>query len=62
MQDFNIIMPQPVVIYCDNNFAIKIANNLVFHEHTKRIKLDYHTIQEKIQQELVKLLPIKTNH
>jgi len=55
-------MTQPATIYCDNASAIKIANNPIFHEQTKHIEIDYHTIRKKIQQGLVKLLPVKTNH
>jgi len=54
-------MTQSATIYYDNASAIKIANNLVFHEQTKHIEIDCHTIREKIQQGLVKLLLIKTN-
>ena len=32
-------------IYCDNQAAIFLANNLTFHECTKHIKIDYHAIR-----------------
>jgi len=59
MHDLNIPILQPTVIFCDNASTIKIVNNLVFYERTKHIEIDCYTIREKIQQGLVKLLPVK---
>ena len=49
--------PGTMNLWCDNQTSIHIANNPVFHERTKHIKVDCHFVREKLEQKL-----IATNH
>ena len=35
-------------IWCDNNSAIALATNPVFHARTKHVEVDFHFVREKI--------------
>ncbi|GJY54523.1 retrovirus-related pol polyprotein from transposon TNT 1-94 [Tanacetum coccineum] len=41
-----------VVVNCDNQSAIHLSRNAMFHERTKHINVRYHFIREKIQKKV----------
>ncbi|XP_020689440.1 uncharacterized protein LOC110104604 [Dendrobium catenatum] len=46
--ELHLPQQQPTPIYCDNQSAIAIAKNPVFHARTKHIEIDYHFIREHL--------------
>ncbi|GKB80261.1 hypothetical protein Tco_0947156, partial [Tanacetum coccineum] len=51
-----------VAVNCDNQGAIHLSWNHVFHERTKHINVRYHFIREVLEAKTVKVLKVGTEH
>nr|GEW93023.1 retrovirus-related Pol polyprotein from transposon TNT 1-94 [Tanacetum cinerariifolium] len=51
-----------VAVYCDNQGAIHLSRNHVFHERTKHINVRYHFIRKVLEAKTVKVLKVGTEH
>ena len=50
----------PVQLRCDNQSAIHIGRNPVFHQRTKHVELDCHFTREKVMEGLIELSYLPT--
>ncbi|XP_071694765.1 uncharacterized protein [Rutidosis leptorrhynchoides] len=51
-----------IKLKCDNESAIKLASNHVFHARSKHIEMRYHFIREKVVSEEIELANVKTSY
>ena len=59
LKDYGIHLKQ-VPLYCDNESAIKIANNPVQHSKTKHIEIRHHFLRDHVVKEDIDIIHVNT--
>jgi methyl coenzyme M reductase subunit D len=60
MTELGVYNQGKFLIYTDNNSALALARNPVFHERTKHIAVKYHYIRQLIEEGTIDLVYINT--
>ncbi|KAL0713300.1 hypothetical protein Bca4012_020278 [Brassica carinata] len=51
--DLGVETTTPITIHCDNQAAIHIASNSVFHERTIHIEVDCHKVRQAVEKQII---------
>ena len=61
LEELGINNLTPIQLNCDNQSALHIARNPVFHERTKHIEIDCHFTRDKVLEGLLQLTYLPTS-
>ena len=53
LEELKFVVKLPITMHCDNQVAIYIASNPVFHKQTKHIEVDCHITWEKVEDGVI---------
>ena len=59
LKDYGIHLKH-VPLYCDNESAIKIANDPIQHSKTKHIEIRHHLLKDRAMKEDIDIIHVKT--
>ena len=62
LRDLHIPRERPVLLYCDNQAAIHISADPVFHERSKHIEVDCHIVKNKVLDGTIKMFYVSSRN
>ena len=60
LHDLHVPAALPYTLHCDNKVALYIADNSVFHEKTKHIRMDCHYIRDKLLEGFLQIAHVSS--
>ena len=60
IEDWHQKIDYPIPFHCDNQSAIRLTENPMFHARTKHVEMHYHSIRENVLKEENEMQQIKT--
>uniref|UniRef100_A0A803PJ99 Copia protein n=1 Tax=Cannabis sativa TaxID=3483 RepID=A0A803PJ99_CANSA len=60
--NFGITPTNPALLYCENDAAIHIFENPVYHERTEHVEIYCHIVWEKVNQDTLKMIHVLSKH
>ena len=60
MTELDVYKQAKFPIYIDNNRALTLTKNPIFHKRTKHITIKYHYIRQLIEERIIDLVYINT--
>ena len=60
LTDISVSHSFATMLYCDNNSAIHISHNDVFHEFTKYIEIDCHFVRHHVSHGTIRLVSVSS--
>ena len=60
LEDLQVNVQLPIVMYCDNTSAEHLAQNPKFHEKTKHLKRDMHYVREQVEEGFISTAHVKS--
>jgi hypothetical protein len=60
LKGINFLPPTPPLIHCDNDAAVRLAEDQVWHSKVKHIHVKYHYVREQVLQKRMKVTRVHT--
>ena len=62
LEELKVNQRNQMMLWCDNKSSINIANNLIQHDRTKHIEINKFFIKEKLDNGILELNYVSTEH